>query len=160
VNGLTDAAAYYYLKTNGESRSTAQRIRGEFEPKAWINFNGQTLEIRDRYNVASVTRYDTRGAFQINFASPLANTNYVAVGNATRSIGATALDIVGIVLQSTDYLRIVCRQANNDSSDSAIVNIVVFGSNVTGGSNVTQPSGGTGGGTIGWGNLPGNYILP
>lgn len=45
-------------------------------PSAWANFNGQgTLQVRDAMNVSSVTDLGA-GQYRINFATPMANTNY------------------------------------------------------------------------------------
>jgi hypothetical protein len=56
--------------------------------KAWVNFNGTTgagAAIRDSYNVSSVTEVGS-GAYRINFATPMANTNYSVGGMSTLKV--------------------------------------------------------------------------
>ena len=57
--------------------------------KAWVNFNGtSTLAIRASYNVASVTDNGT-GNYTVNFATAMANDDYVACGENARSSNIT-----------------------------------------------------------------------
>jgi hypothetical protein len=46
---------------------------------AWINSSGVSNVIRGSYNVSSITDTGT-GAYTINFATPLPDVNYAAVG--------------------------------------------------------------------------------
>lgn len=49
-------------------------------PTAWVNFNGQgTVSIRESHNVSSITDLGT-GRYRVNFATPMANTNYAIFG--------------------------------------------------------------------------------
>jgi hypothetical protein len=170
IANLTDVAANYFLKTNGQFKAAAQRIRGEFEVKAWCNFDGLTngnnaaQVIRDRYNVASVTRNGSQnGEFNITFAEPLANANYAVTVTGADSAAGGAPRLCTVTLLTVNGFRMFTWRHDASSltkSSGEINTFIVFGSNVVGGSNVTAPSGGTGGGTIGWGNLPSNFVLP
>ncbi|MDQ1344096.1 MAG: hypothetical protein QG650_816 [Patescibacteria group bacterium] len=55
--------------------------------KAWVNFDGTAAAcpggnctIRSSYNVSGVTRL-TNGAYTVTFAAPMANANYVVIGD-------------------------------------------------------------------------------
>ena len=66
---------------------------------AWVNFNGTgTVAIRSSYNVSSITDNGT-GDYTVNFATALADANYVAVHPTT------LLDGSGITLTVANYAR-------------------------------------------------------
>lgn len=151
IGALTDAGALMFMKTDGTIAS--RRTRGDFEPKAWCNINGDATPatLRDSFNVASVTRTAT-GRYTITFASALANDNYCAVTGGSDSAKQT---LIRVVAQRTDGLDIATTQRGDGSyTNQTGINVLVFGSNVVGGSNVSTPSGGGGGGTFGWGAIP------
>jgi hypothetical protein len=52
--------------------------------KAWINGNGATMQIRDHYNVSSLTDVGN-SLFDVNFAVPLANANYAVTATMTQA---------------------------------------------------------------------------
>jgi len=58
--------------------------------KAWVNFNGtSTVAIRASYNVSSITDNGV-GDYTVNFATPLADANYVPLlTTSTLSAGST-----------------------------------------------------------------------
>jgi hypothetical protein len=66
---------------------TPQRVRqsiGANVPlgavSSWVNFNGQgVVAIREQLNVASITDMGA-GFYRVNFATPMANTNYAIFG--------------------------------------------------------------------------------
>lgn len=157
VGALTDAAAYYYLKTDGTSKSVANRVRGEFEPKAWCAFNGLLAApqvLTDAFNVSSVSR-SAVGIYRVHFINSMPNTNYVVVGSGY--VSETVSPVVCITGRYVDYCTIYTfnAQSNNNSKvDCSLVCLAIFGSNVVGGSNITSPLGGVGGGTIGYGSTP------
>ena len=91
------------------------------------------------------------GNYQITFAAPLANTNYVVAGTAQQ--GGANMRYIVPVTRGTQVLTIQTR-GTNSAGDSTYVGVIIFGSNVPGASNHTNPSGGFGGGTWGWGVLP------
>lgn len=151
IANLTDGAAQWFLKTDGSQYS--KRTRGEYEPKAWVVFNGSGgAVIEDCYNVASVTR-TSAGQYTITFAAALANATYVVSGTA-HDAGSTLRFIVPTT-RTTGGLAIQTRGTNN-AGDSSYVAVIVFGSNVVGGSNVGTGSGyiAYGGGSYGGGNIP------
>ena len=151
IAALTDGGALWFLKTDGSQYS--KRVRGEFEPKAWVVFNGSgSATIEDCYNVSSVTRTGA-GQYTITFASALANATYVVSGTA-HDAGSTLRFIVPTT-RTTGGLAIQTRGTNN-AGDSSYVAVIIFGSNVVGGSNVGTGSGyiAYGGGGYGGGNIP------
>jgi len=83
---------------------------------AWINFNGAgVVAIRDSFNVSGLTDNGV-GRYTVNFATPMANANYVAVGTGhaagtfwllspnthTRTLTSFHIDIIGSNLSATD----------------------------------------------------------
>jgi hypothetical protein len=157
VGALTDAAAFYYLKTDGTSKSVTNRVRGEFEPKAWAAFNGLQAApqvLTDAFNVSSVTR-SAAGNYRINFINPMPNTNYVVVGSAY--VAQNVHPVICVTGRFTGYCNIYtgnAQSSNGSLVDASLVCIAIFGSNVVDGSNITSPLGGVGGGTIGLGATP------
>jgi len=147
VGALTDTDALWYVKTNGESKAVAARIRGEFEPKAWgrFSYSGGVI-IQDRYNVATIVR-TSQGRFTITFEQALANTNYAAVVTGSNT-GA------GVNTPTTSGFNVTSSTAGGDWIDPSYYAFIVFGSNVVAGSNYTTPEGGKGGGTTGLGYKP------
>ena len=93
------------------------------------------------------------GQYTITFAQALANANYVVSGTA-HDAGSTLRFIVPTARTTAD-LAIQTRGTNN-AGDSSYVAVIVFGSNVPGGSNVGTGSGyiAYGGGSYGGGNIP------
>ena len=78
-------------------------------PTAWVNFNGTgTVAIRDSENVSSITDTGT-GDYTANFATAMADANYVAVVSVqnNRSGGATSY--------ATTSIRITGRLLSTDS---------------------------------------------
>ena len=151
VASLTDSGALYFLKTDGSQYS--KRTRGEFEPKAWVVFNGSGgATIQDCYNVSSVSR-DAAGQYTMYYSTALPNSNYVVSGTA-HDAGSTLRFIV-----PTSRLTTSCSiqtRGTNNAGDSSYVAVIIFGSNVPGGSNVGTGSGyiSYGGGSYGGGNIP------
>lgn len=67
---------------------------GEASVRAWVNFNGTNMSVRDSGNVSSVSDNGT-GEFIVNFSTSFANTNYVFAG-AGRDVN-TNTSILGAV---------------------------------------------------------------
>lgn len=155
VANLTDSGSLFYLKTDG-SLLFSGRARGEFEPKAWGVFDGRTggtATIKDRFNVASITRTGT-GTYAVAFAAAQANANYMVVSNADKLGDGTDVQLSSYNSPTVNGFNIDVRGTGGGHNDAAVVSFLVFGSNVSGGSNVTTPGGGYGGGTVGRGNIP------
>jgi hypothetical protein len=153
IAALTDAGASWFLKTDGSSRA-AGRLRGEFEPKAWVRFNGETATMLDRFNIGSVARL-AEGRYRIAFASAVANINYAANITAARFDGSEINPLIaGSLNLTTTQFDVSCKNAAGNYRDATEIAVTVFGSNVPGSSNVATPSGAVGGGTIGFGNIP------
>lgn len=68
--------------SDGTTQTTASA--GPGMAKAWVNFNGTNGAIRAAYNISSVVRTGV-GKYTINFAAPMADTNYVIVSGPSLS---------------------------------------------------------------------------
>jgi ApbE superfamily uncharacterized protein (UPF0280 family) len=85
------------LKTNTLSNvagtaSTAIENAINGSAKAWVNFNGTgTVAIRASYNVSSITDGGT-GTYTVNYTNALANVNYCAIGQRSRSVSVVNAD--------------------------------------------------------------------
>ena len=76
------------LKVNNikDASGGTSNLKIDGAAKAWVNFNGTgTVAIRDDLNVSSITDNGS-GDYTINFATAMANANYVVCANA--SLGA------------------------------------------------------------------------
>jgi hypothetical protein len=100
--------------------------------RAWVNFNGVgTAVIREKGNVASVTRGSTAGLYTITFptATPMPDTNYAIVGWArdpTTSSGSACVVTAGPSATKTTTSFQVRTTVGTTQSDSQEVNIMVI----------------------------------
>lgn len=94
---------------------------------AWVNFNGTgTVAIRSTYNVASLTDNGV-GDYTMNFATPMANANYV-FGGISRS-NATTGGVINLRLsdiKTTTAFQIIT-VSGSTVTDSSEVMLQVFG---------------------------------
>jgi hypothetical protein len=75
-----------------------------FKCRAWVNFNGTgAVAIRASGNVSSITD-NALGDYTVNFATPMPDINYIAVGNA-RSPGVSNSTLQGpsVANQTTSF---------------------------------------------------------
>jgi hypothetical protein len=101
--------------------------------RAWVNFQGRgTVTIRSSGNVSSVTDNGT-GDYTVNFATPMASTNYhvsiTAVGGDTNgSYAAAGSDGAGAPLvRTTSSVRFVTRRTSTfNQEDCADINVAIF----------------------------------
>jgi hypothetical protein len=95
--------------------------------KAWVNFNGTTSPgtIRSSFNVSSVTKVSL-GEFQVNFATPMADANYVPLvtGNIATSQQSDTSVRSSSITTSSFQIRIAF---SGVLYDSPLVTLVVFG---------------------------------
>ena len=97
---------------------------------AWVNFNGTgTVSINDSYNVSSITDIGT-GAYDINFATDLDNTNYGVCGVGTGgSTTGTSVHISAVnagsalTVKTTSSVRVIYNSASGyaDPYDLTII---------------------------------------
>ena len=89
-------------------------------PTAWVNFNGSgTVAIRDSEGVSSITDNGT-GNYSANFATNMANSNYVAAGSTdTNSAKLTA--------RATGSCTVVLVDQNNTAEDRSYAGVIVMG---------------------------------
>ena len=114
--------------TSGNNSSTPSEV-AQGRAKAWVNFNGTgTVAIRDNFNVSSITDHGT-GEYTANLTTAMANTNGAPVGNANEFADSHngGLRCVEAFFTSTSAVRCAVNYVNGGMSDSALVNIVVFG---------------------------------
>ena len=99
---------------------------------AWVNFNGvTTATIRASYNVSSVTRNGT-GDYTVNFATALADANYVPLVTQQRTANGTTVtfpNISSTTAPTTSAVRVGNdgSGATTTSADAAIFCVVIFG---------------------------------
>ena len=102
--------------------------------RAWVNFDGTGVSIRDSFNISSITD-NGLGDYTVNFTNALANSNYSVVGTAE---GQTTSNSVNVQYpssgtQTTSSIRIETprtRGANEGDAtdfDPPRVSIIVFG---------------------------------
>ena len=97
----------------------------QFTAKAWANWNGTgTPAFRDSHNCSSLTDVST-GNYRINFSNNMANTNYcpVANGNAENTWLGAGTHANGIEVAYVAVYHV----ENNNSTDTSINNVLVFG---------------------------------
>lgn len=100
---------------------------GENFVHMWINFDHDTLTVRDSYNIASVDDVGT-GRLRFNFSTNAANVNYCfsgVAGNATSTTG-TARFIINDDSFSVSNFRIRYRY-NQGVIDDSLVSIICVG---------------------------------
>tara|TARA_R100000315_G_scaffold60222_1_gene36722 strand:- start:136 stop:537 length:402 start_codon:yes stop_codon:yes gene_type:complete len=121
--------------TSGGSSSTPEQIE-QGRCKVWLNMNGEPSEsIRDSFNVSSFTDNGT-GDFVVNFATAMANANYVVGVLTSRNNGNTG-DICnwgGVSGKTVNGFDLGVYQTNSNFSSSShrgnlqeIVDVMVFG---------------------------------
>lgn len=111
--------------TSGGANSTADQIQ-QGRAKAWVNFNAQSVSIRDSFNVSSLTDHDT-GYFTANFTNSMPNANYTAFCQAStgNDLSFSAADSNHM---TTTGVRVISRtQRTSNATDFPYVAIAVFG---------------------------------
>jgi hypothetical protein len=98
--------------------------------KAWVNFNGTgTVAIRDAFNVSSITDNGT-GDYTINFATAMANSNYVCNLTTDTSAGGANLVIMSLDISTartpSTIRMLTFRPGNAVAEDSIVVSAAVF----------------------------------
>ena len=139
---LADTFAFTGTTTGVTSLSTASGSAPSYSARAWVNFNGTgTVAIRANGNVSSITD-NGQGDYTVNFATAIADTNYmVAFGGITdsgnpRRIGhAGVLSTGGSFDSSSNYATGSVRigfcvgdsgSGNGEMSDTKNVDVAVF----------------------------------
>ena len=87
--------------TSAAHSSTPEQI-AQGRAKAWVNYNQIDNNVRDSYNVSSVTDVST-AKFTVNFDTNFSNANYVPVGftHRTNTAGRVLNHIDILVSQTT-----------------------------------------------------------
>lgn len=97
--------------TSAAHSSTPEEI-AQGRAKAWVNYNQMDNNVRDSFNVSSVTD-NSAGNFTINFSTNFSNANYVPVGFTHRTnAGGRVLNHIDILVSQTTALY----QATNAST--------------------------------------------
>lgn len=96
--------------------------------KAWCRFDGtltDPIAIVDGYNVTNVTKLGS-GSYQINFATPLGNTNYAVVASTRLTIAG---DISGVrPPRDTAFCVVQVRALTSPTTiDSTDINVLIIG---------------------------------
>jgi hypothetical protein len=103
--------------------------------RAWVNFNGVTLDINASGNVSSITRVAT-GMYSVNFATAMPTTNFSVCGIQTRTDDTGNLRFVAedtVVTRSINFASIVTGRHSDstdggvfDFRDTSMINISIF----------------------------------
>ena len=135
---ITTAKVTTLQDASGNNSSTPEQIE-QGRAKAWVIFQGDTntggnCDIRDSYNVSSVTDEGT-GDYTVNFTSGvLSNANYCITGSISWSSGSRNILSVASetggdsVAPTTTALRLESVNYGNGAQyDADYVSIAVFG---------------------------------
>ena len=135
---ITTAKVTTLQDASGNNSSTPEQIE-QGRAKAWVIFQGDTntggnCDIRDSYNVSSVTDEGT-GDYTVNFTSGvLSNANYCITGSISWSSGSRNILSVASetgsdsVAPTTTALRLESvNYGNGNQYDADYVSIAVFG---------------------------------
>ena len=143
ANGVPSALKLTTARTiNGVSFDGTANITvpasGTSAAKAWVNFNGTLstpITPRAQYNVSSVTKSGT-GAYTINFATAMADADYVVVcGSMNRqSSGNASPDQTGILLGATNTASLktttqlsIGYMGGGNAYDGSEIHVAIFG---------------------------------
>ncbi len=94
---------------------------------AWVNFNGTgTVAIRSSYNVSSITDNGV-GDYTVNFTTAMTDANYVSLitGGGGGIESAVTADVT--TARTTTALRIYALSPAGSPTDSAYMNVAIFG---------------------------------
>ena len=102
--------------TNGtDSISVEDSIKST--AKAWINFDGNSMTERDKFNVSSITDTGT-GQYTVFFTTPMQNTNYAfflsrnrnsndaAIVSTAKATGSISVRTVSETFQGLDVTEV------------------------------------------------------
>tara|TARA_R110000787_G_scaffold244406_1_gene350334 strand:- start:32 stop:397 length:366 start_codon:yes stop_codon:yes gene_type:complete len=65
-------------------------MTGQYAAKAWVNFDGTTVAIRESGNVGSITD-NSSGNYNVNFTTAMVDANYAVVMTAGDNSSGTCL---------------------------------------------------------------------
>ena len=121
--------------TSGGNASTSEQI-AQGRAKAWCSFtvSGGTPSIDDSFNISSMTD-NARGDFSFNFATAMANTNYVYL--STSEVGSGNISIAQLVANTLSgrttaavrfqYFQIQTLSGGGNTVEPAAAAVAVFG---------------------------------
>ena len=121
--------------TSAAHSSTPEQI-AQGRAKAWISFtvSGGTPSEDDSFNISSITD-NARGDFSFNFATAMANTNYVYL--STSEVGSGNISIPQLVANSVtgrttaavrfQYFQIQTLSGGGNTVEPAAAAVAIFG---------------------------------
>jgi hypothetical protein len=114
------------------SEPSIPALDGRFA-QAWVNFNGSgTVEIRDSYNISSITD-NGRGNYTLTFNTAMNTADYGTIGMCCQSSDGDTSTLRGTALhgpsaQTTTSVRLrTMNGLNTVTFDPQIVGIAIFG---------------------------------
>jgi len=121
--------------TSGNNNSTPEQIN-QGRAKAWVNFDGDPVGIRDSFNVSSITE-NGGGDYTVNFATNMSSVNYVPlftnVTNNSNTVGTTAPGVRMVSSQTAvqssltvSGVRMMYRPINGNL-DADMYGVAIFG---------------------------------
>ena len=118
------------IKANDLTNTTGgiPTVKGQrLIPTAWVNFNGAgTVAIRDSENVSSITDGGV-GVYTVNFATSMANVNYVIQGSAGFAAGNPSNKNLAAFSSSTSSAMIDIYDTANAVFDAPYIGISIIG---------------------------------
>lgn len=141
IPGGANSILYTFVDSFGQSQlgfynGTINYPITSFRMLAAVNFNGLgstgDKTIRSSYNVSSVNKTDT-GSYQINFATNLANTDYIVhvtgkgAGQNGISNGAVRGNASYNTVVQVGFVQVVFNGSGSNLLDVEMGNILVFG---------------------------------
>ena len=121
--------------TSGNNNSTPEQIN-QGRAKAWVNFDGDPVGIRDSFNVSSITE-NGGGDYTVNFTTNMSSASYVPlftnIVNNSNTAGTTAPGVRMVSsltsVQSSltvSGVRMMYRPINSNQ-DADMYGVAIFG---------------------------------
>ncbi len=101
--------------------------------KAWVNFDGTTMAIRESFNVSSITWIST-GQYYINFLSPLSTADFCVSGTVvydnTSNTNYTSNTLGRYLGEDTiNRVRVIAKYSagsGGGTRDMTVINVAIF----------------------------------
>ena len=99
--------------------------------KKYVNFDGNTMSIRDDFGVSSIDDNGT-GHYQVNFDGAMSNDDYAVVGSSGTkdNLGGNNPErIMRFSNAATGNVQARCRTSTGGAADDSYVGVIIAGTN-------------------------------